>query len=67
MGNQLRITLKSNSHMNYISRRDLVKLPALTFANISVTQIITNFLVVGKIIQKEMAPTTSVCFLRLLL
>ena len=49
MGTQLKITLK---HLKYISRRHLVKLPTPTFVNIILTQIMTHFLVVGKIIKK---------------
>ena len=49
MGTQLKITLK---YLNYISRRSLVKLTTLTFANVIMTQIITNFLVAGKTANK---------------
>ena len=52
MGTQLQINLK---YLNYISSRGLVKLPTPTFANIILTKIITNFLVVGKTTKKEMA------------
>ena len=51
MGTQFKINLK---YLNYISRRVMVKLPTSTFAIIILTQIMTNFLVVGKITKKEM-------------
>ena len=60
MGTQLKINLK---YLNYISRRVLVKLSTSTFAIIILTQIMTNFLVVGQITKKEMAEITSICFL----
>ena len=57
MGNQLKINLK---YLNYISRRSLVKLTTPTFAKIILTQIMTNFLIVGKITKKEMAEIISI-------
>ena len=63
MGNQLKINLK---YLNYISRRGLVKLTTPTFAKIILTQIMTNFLIVGKITKKEMAEIISICLWLLL-
>ena len=57
MGNQLKINLK---YLNYISRRGLVKMTTPTFAKIILTQIMTNFLIVGKITKKEMAEIISI-------
>ena len=63
MGNQLKINLK---YLNYIPRRGLVKLTTPTFAKIILTQIMTNFLIVGKITKKEMAEIISICLWLLL-
>ena len=57
MGNQLKINLK---YLNYIPHRGLVKLTTPTFAKIILTQIMTNFLIVGKITKKEMAEIISI-------
>ena len=45
--------LKSNSYLNYLSGRRCVKLPIPFFVNINVIQIITKFLLVGKITLKD--------------
>ena len=45
MGTMLKITLKSNSYLNYISCRGCVKLPTLCYVNINVIQIMTKGLV----------------------
>ena len=53
MVTQFKIILISNSYLEYISRCGTVKLPTPTFANNNVTQIMINFLAVGKITQRN--------------
>ena len=57
METQLEINFK---HLNYISRRSLVKLPTPTFANVILTKIMTYFLIVGKITKKEKLESLSI-------
>ena len=60
------LKIKFISEQYFPSRSGITANPP-TFTNINVTQMMTNFLVVGKITQKEKTAMISICFFRLLL